>query len=504
MRHLPAGAAVAFTLVAALAFANGGFDPGAWVWAGAVAGWAAAVGLLLRGSAGALPAAWPWPALAALLAAWTLASRAWSPAPAQSLLDARRDVVYAAIVLALVVLAGRGGTWALVAAVHAALTLVLGVALARYLLGQRTIDTFEGYHLSWPLGYANAAGILSALGALLALAPAVDGRAAWRRSAGAATLPLFATTLALTGSDASWAALGAGLVVAAALAPSPAPALRVLALALAPAAAAAGLALAGGFSERAAPRFPAAALLGAVAAAAALAACAPGLARRLPAAGGRRLAAAGALLLAAGGIAAVAAGASTEPRRSYYDVAWHEYLAHPLLGSGAGTFGRSWLESGLPARYGGALDAHSLYLETLAELGPLGLALVLALLCYPLVRTLRVRAVPGLPAAAGASAAFLLHAGVDWDWELPAVLTAGLCCLAAVLVADERPLDRPAPRRLAAGAFALALGALSLAGAASSTEPSASSRATSRGRSRPAPPARHGPSRARARAPSSP
>src|SRR5581483_964565 len=115
-------------------------------------------------------------------------------------------------------------------------------------------------------------------------------------------------------------------------------------------------------------------------------------------------------------------------------------------------------------------------LETLAELGPLGLALVLALLCYPLVRTLRVRAVPGLPAAAGASAAFLLHAGVDWDWELPAVLTAGLCCLAAVLVADERPLDRPAPRWLAAGAFALslALAALSLAGAASSTAPSAS------------------------------
>jgi hypothetical protein len=36
-------------------------------------------------------------------------------------------------------------------------------------------------------------------------------------------------------------------------------------------------------------------------------------------------------------------------------------------------------------------------------------------------------------AAAGAYVAFLFHAGVDWDWEMPAVTVAGLACGVALM-----------------------------------------------------------------------
>src|SRR5204863_1288871 len=64
---------------------------------------------------------------------------------------------------------------------------------------------------------------------------------------------------------------------------------------------------------------------------------------------------------------------SGNSRSEYWHVAWREVKDHPWLGGGAGSFQRFWLRHrrlGLPV-----LDAHSLYLETLAELGPVGLAL---------------------------------------------------------------------------------------------------------------------------------
>jgi hypothetical protein len=181
-------------------------------------------------------------------------------------------------------------------------------------------------------------------------------------------------------------------------------------------------------------------------------------------------------VVAVGGLS-VALGGATEPRASYYHVAWHEYLSHPLLGSGAGTFGRFWLESGRVAQWGGALDAHSLYLETLAELGPIGLCLVAAFLLYPLGRAYERRALPPVAPAAGAMTAFLVHAGLDWDWELPAVVVAGLACGAVVTFAEPADAGDEVPAapvaRGAALVAALVVGAASIAGARSTTEPSA-------------------------------
>jgi hypothetical protein len=80
--------------------------------------------------------------------------------------------------------------------------------------------------------------------------------------------------------------------------------------------------------------------------------------------------------------------------------------------------------------------------------------------------------------AAGGAATFLVHAGLDWDWEMPAVVVAGVACLAAVLLADQPEPDVPAaPLRPVARAtallFAIGLGLAAIAGTASHAEPSA-------------------------------
>jgi phosphatidylserine synthase len=109
---------------------------------------------------------------------------------------------------------------------------------------------------------------------------------------------------------------------------------------------------------------------------------------------------------------------------------------------------------------------------------------LLAFLLLPLRHVTGARTVRGAPAAAGAAVVFLVHAGLDWDWELPAVVVAGLACLAAVLFArspEPDPLSRRA--RAAAVAVALALGAAAIAGTASSARPSADEKAPPSGAS---------------------
>jgi len=122
-----------------------------------------------------------------------------------------------------------------------------------------------------------------------------------------------------------------------------------------------------------------------------------------------------------------------EDRAWYWHVAWQEAAESPLVGRGAGTFELAWLER-QPVPWN-VLDAHSLYLETLAELGLVGLLLLALALAPPLVSALR-RGVPA--AAAGGYIAFLVHAGLDWDWEMPAVTVAGLLCGSAILLAQLR------------------------------------------------------------------
>jgi hypothetical protein len=123
--------------------------------------------------------------------------------------------------------------------------------------------------------------------------------------------------------------------------------------------------------------------------------------------------------------------------------------------------------------FGGALDAHSIYLETLTELGPIGLVLMLMLLFVPL-RALRVARSPYVAAALGGYVAFLIHAGLDWDWELPAIVVAALACAAAALAAtptSSAPIGKR--QRFALVLVALVLAGCAIAGARSNAVPSA-------------------------------
>jgi hypothetical protein len=472
-------AAVPLVLIPALGFIQGGFQPDTWVWSGALAAWACAVTLVLTDDAGALRRAWPWVAASGALLLWTLASAIWSVHAAQSVLEARRTLLYAAVVLALTLLARREASRFLVPGTHAAICVLLVYALVRYLLGARHYDEFEGFLLNQPLGYANAVGILAALGILLSLGLVAASTRTELRAAAAATIPLLGAALVFSQSTASYLALAIGVAVTALLSPA---VFRVLAAGaiVAPAVAvAAALAFFSRLADVAEPRISGAVLLLPLLGCSALAALA--VARiRLPdpqthSRNVRRVVLAAVVVLALGGGAAVARSGASEPRASYFHVAWHDQvLQHPLLGTGAGTFGRYWQQSGKLLDLGGALDAHSLYLETLAELGPVGLLLLAAMLLAPLRGVIRHRFAPHVPAAAGAYAAFLVHAGLDWDWEMPAVVVAGLCCAAAVATAELRPgraLGRAARGALLAVSFVL--GASAIAGARSHTVPAA-------------------------------
>ena len=62
--------------------------------------------------------------------------------------------------------------------------------------------------------------------------------------------------------------------------------------------------------------------------------------------------------------------------------------------------------------------------------------------------------------AAGGFAAYLVHTGLDWDWEMPAVTLTGLLCGVGLLA-----VALPVQRRIAIGprgrtGLALAIGAL--------------------------------------------
>jgi O-antigen ligase len=121
-------------------------------------------------------------------------------------------------------------------------------------------------------------------------------------------------------------------------------------------------------------------------------------------------------------------------RYAYWSVAARTWADHPLAGAGASAFQVAWLRE-RPIG-GGARDAHSLPLETLAELGAAGLLLLACAAGGIAVCARRVQGADPVLAAgpAAALAAAALHASLDWDWEMPALTLVSLT-LAAVLVA---------------------------------------------------------------------
>ena len=131
-------------------------------------------------------------------------------------------------------------------------------------------------------------------------------------------------------------------------------------------------------------------------------------------------------------------------RLDHWDEAVDAWHADELKGTGAGTYEITWAAN-RPSEFT-VRDGHSLYLETLSELGWIGVLLLgscFAAILIGLGMRLRGpdRAIWG---ALGVGAlAWFIHAGQDWDWELPAVtlwtITAGGLALARADSAASLP-----------------------------------------------------------------
>ena len=153
-----------------------------------------------------------------------------------------------------------------------------------------------------------------------------------------------------------------------------------------------------------------------------------------------------------GGRLAVAAGSG---RWQFWSVAAHEFKSSPLRGAGAGSFRFAW-DKARPVDLD-AVNAHSLYLETLADSGLIGLALLIlpgAAVLAGVRRRWRNhgrRAAPRDTAAVIAAGAVLAsHFAVDWDWQLPAVVIPVMLLGGALLRAvTSREPSEERVRRLA-------------------------------------------------------
>ncbi len=128
---------------------------------------------------------------------------------------------------------------------------------------------------------------------------------------------------------------------------------------------------------------------------------------------------------------------------------WHAAVDtavdHPLLGAGAEAYLRASAAdqgSGL-SRY-----AHDLPLEAWAELGPVGLALAIALLALTGRLLWRVRRDPGAWLVGPATAAFAVANLVDWPWHLAGAGALWAAALGGcVAIAARRPKQPDRARR---------------------------------------------------------
>ena len=128
---------------------------------------------------------------------------------------------------------------------------------------------------------------------------------------------------------------------------------------------------------------------------------------------------------------------SNDGRTELWQVALNGFDAAPLKGSGAGTYQTLWNAHRSRPAY--VINAHSLYLQAMAELGLPGLLLLVVLVGAILVGIV-VRARGSRRVVYGAVLAlavvWILHAGVDWDWEMP-VVTLGVLAAAGLALSPR-------------------------------------------------------------------
>src|SRR5919108_2451804 len=491
-------------LIAYLALSNGGFDPIERSEVGVAVWWVVLVGTLV----GVLPVAGGTRAgramlgLLAAFAAWTALSLIWTESAEQTATELARVVTYLGIFALALAVQGEGRWRYVLHGVTTGVAIVCGIAVLSRLeptwfdhpgAGRFLPRIQIASRLAYPLNYSSGLGAFAAIGLPLLLAATSSARTIAVQALAAAALPVVALTLWLTTSSLSVPAAAIALAVFFVLAPDRMPKLASASVA------AAGSAILFAAEEqrdaldRGLPT-PAAqhqgdellAIILVVCAGVALIQVAIGLAvrywrrpawLRIPrqqASVAAVVAVASALIVAlAAGLpgelseqwetfksraSAVRPGESTRGRQildfsgsgryQFWESALDANASDSLIGIGPGTFEFWWAEHG--SYYGPTRDAHSLYIETLGELGIVGLVLIGAFSLAVLgIGTARVLRAPpelrlAIAAATAGCAAFVATAMVDWMWEL-AALPAVFLALAAVVVAGG--IDAARPRR---------------------------------------------------------
>src|SRR6266516_1063548 len=321
-----------------------------------------------------------------LLCVWYALSTVWGNG-ASSIDESARALVYAAGAAAALSLARRSSAATLFAGALTGASGIAVYALATRLFPDRVraFDSIAVYRLSTPIGYWNALGLLCAIALLLALALVASAGSPARAALAAAPVPVLLATLYFTFSRGSWISLAAGLALALALDPRR---LRLTATALVVGVPAAIGVFVGSRSAALTHLHAAAAraahdghrlallIVVLVLVSAALGAAMTVLRGRLslPAHASRVYA----IVLVGLAVAAIAAGlvrlggpgsaaqrvwhsfASPPPktqvdlqkrlfsfsgngRADLWAAAWHDFQAHPLVGSGAGSYEGYWL-----------------------------------------------------------------------------------------------------------------------------------------------------------------
>jgi tetratricopeptide (TPR) repeat protein len=511
--------------VGAFGFANGGYFPVSWGW-GALALLVLAALVLAAGVPAELAVldVLFLGALAAL-AGWIALSLLWTASVPLTVQEVERMLVYLAAGVAGVLLVRRRSVSSLMVGVWFALAVLTTYALLTRLFPDQlgTFDPIANYRLSEPVGYWNGLGILAAIGGLLALGLAARSGPLIRCLAAGSTV-IFMLVLYFSYSRGSWIAFFFGLTLAVALDRRRLQ-LITTALVLTPwSVTAVGVA-----STSSALTHQAAALDAATRDGHGLAVIAIGLVvcasltilavdwigsvisvshrlRRVYV--GTLLFLLAAVLIAVFGrygfpptlaqkayhaFARAPAGGNDLNSRLFslsgngrvenWHTAWQEARANPVVGGGAGTFSEFWMQhKRIPDT---VHDAHNLYLETLAELGPLGLVLVALVFGTPLAAIRRARAAPLVPIVFGAYCAYLLHAAADWDWEMPAITLTALFCGIGLLAAGRPEREPNALRggvRLTGLVATAAVFGFALLGLLGNSAVSASSKSTDAGR----------------------
>lgn len=474
---------------------GGGFDPdprgfaAILIWAVIAIGLAA--GLLPRTR---LPRGWQVAAgLLIALAAWTALSLVWSGSSEKTVIEVTRILHYGGIVALAWLTLDRHTVSAAAAGVFAGAALITALALASRLMPgvfpEPDLASVGGAarRLEYPLGYWNALGAWAAMTAAMAVAWAAHARGVALRAVSAAVIPVAGAVTYLTYSRGSVAAIAIG-IGAVVLASERRWSAALIAFGGGCGTAVAVLAIrdnqqiAEALGSAGAGSVAAATVVGAgLAVAAVVAVLGLDIDRWRV---GRDYARGAAAALAATVVIVVVAAIGTgfvadvwekvgsdvestgqarapdrdsgerltglqSNRADVYRSAIDAYETDPVFGIGAGSFEFWWTQNPTTTEY--IVDAHSIYLEALAELGPIGLVLLVSLFGWLFVIALRTRLEghsarrSGAAAAAiGTLAVFAVQGTIDWFWEY-----AGLAALAfgsvAIAASGTGGLRRRAP-----------------------------------------------------------